>query len=457
MLRDAPEMFWKRPGFLPGPVTALVALACTLLIVAVLVGGNLLWTQACRGYCSIDYDDGVGLTFERINRWSLLYGLAIGVASWIAVSFLPPFRWSRWVRVAVLLPVVPLIVLAVAWNRWPVIAPLMPRRDAAPLLDAFPIAPMLVAVIAWTAFAGWLACRRAGDWIHATVMVALVNLLLVGLWLPIAAWLRSRDIGPGMWNDDYHGRLLAPGAIAALVLSPPIAVSLGYTALAMRWPDAARKTRRYMLVGLAAITAASLTARFKANYGSGTVYINFIHVLLAFAVAAAGALGMLAGGLVLAARRDRRILATDPLCREGTIALDDPKAIVAQIEIASWLHGPRAAFRSCVVATARGDIAIDDARIIAAVPPLSTHLAIGDSIELLRAGDPVMIAGLVPPPAGHPFRDSTALVPGPDGVILGDPARLPRGFANVALAMWRPCLAYLGILMALVAIGLAGA
>jgi hypothetical protein len=110
------------------------------------------------------------------------------------------------------------------------------------------------------------------------------------------------------------------------------------------------------------------------------------------------------------------------------------------------------------VTSARGDIAIDTGADVAMpIPQMSTHLAVGESMELARAGDAVVVAGLVPPPSDHPFRDSVALVPGPSGVIVGDPGRPLRGFANVALAMWRPCLAYLVIVIAVASIGLLGA
>src|SRR5262249_39197043 len=210
MLRDPTELLWKRPGTLPPRVVVVVALACVLVIVAALVGPHMLWTHTnCRGACYVmeACDDCTGgFKIEHIDRWSLLYGLAIGLAAWIAVSFVPPFRWSRWLRVTVLLPGVPLIVLAVVWERWPVLAPMLPGLDDAPLVDALPIGWVLIAALAWSAAAGWLAARRRGrEWLHASVMIALVDLLLVGLWLPIAASLRWAMV-------DHHYAWAVPRA-----------------------------------------------------------------------------------------------------------------------------------------------------------------------------------------------------------------------------------------------------
>lgn len=74
-------------------------------------------------------------------------------------------------------------------------------------------------------------------------------------------------------------------------------------------------------------------------------------------------------------------------------------------------------------------------------------------MSTLRRGDRVVIAGLVAGPAAreeaHPFRSSAVLTAGAGGISVAHASAERYGFANVALALWRPCVAYLAILIAI--------
>jgi len=454
--RDLADLVWKQPGSLPAGAIAVLLVVCTLTIVAALVGPHALSAHVGHAVHTLPHPDCSDcIEYEWIDPWSLRNGLAIGLLVWMAAAFLPRFAWSRWVRLAVLLPGAYLISMVVIWERWPVIAPLIGIAPEAPLVESIPIAWTAAAALAWTVVAGRLASSR--EWVHATVMVALVDVLLVGLWLPIAGRLRASGVGLEVWDDDFGTTLLAPGPLALSVLVPPLVVSFVYTTLALRRQRFVRRFRWLIVGGLATLCGLSLAVRLGHSYGGALVYNNFIHVLLALAAVGVVALAAMGVSLAASARRGRRLLLADPSRRIGTLESDD-EPVVAGVEITSWLRGPRASVRTCAVTTNTGDVTIPaGARLVAPLPPYTTHLAVGESIEVLRGGGAVVVSGLVEAPADHPFRGSATLVPGPAGVYIGDVARLPRGFANVALALWRPCLAYLVIVLAVATVGLAGA
>src|SRR5262249_37056159 len=127
-------------------------------------------------------------------------------------------------------------------------------------------------------------------------------------------------------------------------------------------------------------------------------------------------------------------------------------------EITSWLRGPHTVVERFTVATASGAVVVPrGAELVAALPEITTQLAIGESIPALCAGDHVVVAGFVEPDAHHPFRDSSALVPGSGRILVARQSDDRRGLVDVALAVWRPCVTALAILMVVSLVGLAGA
>ena len=140
----------------------------------------------------------------------------------------------------------------------------------------------------------------------------------------------------------------------------------------------------------------------------------------------------------------------------GTIVCDDPdQPVIACHEVATWLRPPRARVRSFVVATPSGALPVSGARLIAHVDPLTTALHVGESLSVLRDGDPITIWSTRPTSdARDPFRDSAAPVIGGEPVI--SPFQLPHlTFSDLALSLWRPTVAYLVILVAVAAPALA--
>ena len=129
--------------------------------------------------------------------------------------------------------------------------------------------------------------------------------------------------------------------------------------------------------------------------------------------------------------------------------------MIACYEVATWLRPPRARVRSFVVATPTGEVPISGANLIAPLDPATTALRVGESFGVLRAGDPITISSARPVTrGGDPFRESAGPLVGADPVIA--PYGLPHlTFSDLALALWRPTVAYLVILVAVAAPALA--
>ena len=370
-----------------------------------------------------------------------------------------PGRTDRFVRVAVLLPLAQLAAMLVLWLLWsdkPV--PHGYSLDRMPMLTKFSIGEALASVAIFAIASGALIARRA-EAIHAVVMVSLATLLLAGLWLPIAA---------RMW----WGRIelashvaFGPGVIA-WVLAPPAIGGVLFTALAFRWPDLLRRLTHTIHCVLVVLALSALLSYFDRADDAGHIFDNFVHVVLAAATVAIGALALLAASMVVADRWARHQLARATLT--GVIA---DRAPVARIEIASWLRGPRATVGAFAVTTARGEVHVPGAALVASMPAGTTQLYRGESMPVLRGGDRVALTGFVDrhsttlaarsgeagpcePDGDHPFRSSSA--PLPEGTILvGKPGERPT--PSIGYALWRPSLAYLAVLVGIAVPGLIAA
>jgi hypothetical protein len=454
---------WGPSGGVSKATQWLIGLACAITMVVAIAGPKLMWSYS--GYY-VDYD-----RFGNFERHSLVpsdvrfwvcNGLALVFAVWIAASYLPRWSLSRALRVAVLLPVAHVVLLAAAWIAWPIVSAHLPRlAETAPLVDALPMGWVaLGAAVACLAF-GWLAAPRR-EWLHGTVMLALATLLLVGLWLPIGSALysppRTSDhLFEWQHHDVIRASLAHAGPWAARMLVPPFVAALAFTIAALRRPALVQRHRSWVTGALYTTFGVSLLTRIDPTYDAALIYINFVHVLLAVSSVAIGALGLLAGSLVWRGVRGRRVLARDPRVQTGeVIAADSP--VVARVEITSWLRGPRTELRNFAVTTRAGAIPIPaGAELVAPLSPMTTHLGSGESLEALRAGDRVVIAGLVEPPADHPFRDAGGLIAGTHGVYVNRVGDTTGRFAHLALALWRPCVAYFTIAMVVALLGLVSA
>jgi hypothetical protein len=197
---------------------------------------------------------------------------------------------------------------------------------------------------------------------------------------------------------------------------------------------------------LLALLATALVMRADAPAAARVVYANFIHVLLGgMSVACAGLAGV-GAAMYLRARRTRRRFERDVV--DGVVTLDgDDEPIVGVLEIAGWLRGPRPLVRPFVLATASGDVPVHGARLAAPIDPSTTALRVGESLPIIRSGDRIAMIGHRRADAAGPFRTQATLIAGDDVVIA--PHALPHfGFTDIALALWRPSIAYLVILVA---------
>jgi hypothetical protein len=442
--------------------TLTIALACVVTMVVAAAGPRMMWSH---GAYVVDYNvfgdfDRHALAPPGFELW-VCNALALGFAVWIAASFLPRWSLARAVRVAVLLPVGHALLMAAAWWLWPTISARLPRlAETAPLVDALPMAWVIAGGFAACVGFGWLAApKRRGEWVHGAVMLALATLLLVGIWLPIG----SEAFAPA--STQKHWFVGSPliefphafddaGRWISRILVPPFVVALAFTTVALRRPDLIRRYGQGIRVAVYVAFGIAILFRLNPTYAAALVYVNFVHVLLALCAVSIATLGLLATSLAWRRIRGRRALARDPLRREGVIAADgdDP---VAYVEITTMLRGPRTALRPFTVTTRDGAIPLaSGAELVSALSPSTTQLATGESLAALRCGDRVAIAGLVEPPANHPFRDSSALVPGTHGVYVARIGDEPGRFASLALALWRPSVAYFAIVMAVALVGL---
>ena len=75
----------------------------------------------------------------------------------------------------------------------------------------------------------------------------------------------------------------------------------------------------------------------------------------------------------------------------------------------------------------------------------------------MRQGDPVVVGGFVDADPAHPFRGSLAALPGDRGIVVAHADRTTFGDRDLALVLWRPCVAYLVIVVTIALPGLIAA
>ncbi len=398
-----------------------------------------------------------GLATQLDGFW-FRNGLAAAAPAAIAAVFQPRARIARLVGLAARLPVIVLAGMIAAWGVWGQIAPAMPylRRNA-PLLLELPVGAALGATLAAIGVAALVVRSRRREGIRAAVVIALVNLLVVGLGLPLAsAWWGGREAV----GESGRGFVIgSPPELLAFALGPPIAIAAAFAAFALRRPDLARRAQGVWTIALWLVIPIAIVARIAATTDQQLVYLNLLHFLAAGAFAAAAALVAFVASLWLRGRSARRRLA-----RERAVAGvipddgDDPRGVVACLELEGWLSGPRSLVDAFEVATPAGRIPVPiGAELAASAPAGSSILYAGESVAVIRRGDRVVVGGLIEPEPGHPFRGAAVLIPGPAGVVVRREDDEGGGFAAIALVAWRPCVAFLMILTAVALPGLAAA
>ena len=425
-IRD-PEVIqlWRhRPGELDATICVGIAFACIVSVVVALLGEHLLW-------------DNYGPRHPA--AWQHMLG-AVVLGSVAIAALAPVEQLSRFLRVAIALPIAHAIAMLLVWICWAPRVLALPRFYITSIfLEVLPIplvagggALLLIAI-------GSLISRR--ERMHAFVMLALWTLLLVGLWLPIASmvWCRVTHF-TGDTNFPHPDRLIV------LVLVPPLVLGTLLTALAIRLPATFALWRQRIAIGIGILLAAAVATRLGKIDPYYIVYANFVHVLLALGFVAIGSLAALGVTTWWRGRRARRQLAAGIA---GMLVLDDDATDIAGcFEITSWLRGPRALLQPFTLVTKTGSIVVHGgAELVVPVPATTTQLLVGEALGVLRHRDQVIVAGLEHATDGDPYRGSSAAL-GSGRVIVGSSDQ-HYGLAHVALTLWRPCFAYLMILIAI--------
>jgi hypothetical protein len=416
---------WRRPaGSLDRKVCAFVFVACAVTLAVALVGPRWFWSA---------YGD------HRINTFWIHNGLGLLVGA-ILVAALSIRGTSPALRLAIALPLAHIAAITAAWSAWMQLSPHLPdARYAGPILGMLPMGATTIGALLLCGAVGWMACRR--EWLHGMLVMALSSLLAVGLWLPIASAFYFEGMRRVPW--DELARTYAHGMVA-FVLVPPLCIAAAYTVYP--W------LRRLVSATVPLAFLVALIARVAASEHALAMYGNFVHVLLALTIAAISSIAVLGLALLFRARRAARLLRD---AHTGTIECD---GTAIHLELPSWLRGPRLVSRAFAVRTGHHVLVIPAGVDVASpIPPITTQLRGDEALDLARAGDTVVLGGFVDPDPDHPFRSISAPQPGPDGIVVAREGKTTFGDRDVALALWRPCVAYLVIAVAVALPGLVAA
>lgn len=405
-------------------VALVVVGACFVTFLAVTLGFDLAFAQ-------ID---------SAIERGWVKYGLTYVTVFCMLASWLPPARLSRVVRVAVLLPAAHAVVLVTAWLAWSDVSRFSDHDTVSALVTQFPMATIVIATLCvFVAFALLVARRR--EWLHGFLMLALAELLLLGLWLPISSSLFAGGEA-AEWPRCGPSLLELQRRVIVSVV-PPTLLAFGFAAFALRRPRQMLAYRWWTTAFVLGALTLGVAARLGALGAEMIMYANLLPILLAAMIVAIAALLVFGVGYAWTSYGARREL--QRRTRAEGVIVDDDREPVAGVEITSWLRGPRVVQRRFAVSIAGATVPVSGAYLVASLPAATTQLATGECFAVLRPGDRVTIAGHAEA-AGAPFRTSAAPLSGE--IFVAPAERSPGWFPQVALAMWRPCVAYLLIVVA---------
>jgi hypothetical protein len=430
MFRDSSELSLTRqaPGKLAGWVRLAISIACAVSFLAATIGTDYLWSTL-PGWVDI-----------RLFRHALTFFISF----WLLASFLPPSSLSRSLRVAVLLPVAHAIMIVCAWPVWVKVSAHALEPSWVFEVARAPLATItIITALAFAAGAAVIARRRSGEWVHVFAMLALCELLLLGLWLPIACCVWSESELPRFSDAVSSPSILASTAgLVELVVVPPTLVASAFTLVHARWPARLASWRVHVKTWLIVLFAVAVLFRMTASDTQMVLYSNMLPLVLVSLLVAVVAVVIL--GAVTWWRSGstyRTFMRSEQ--RGATIEEDGDEPVIG-LEITSWLRGPRVVQRPFSVATSFGVMPVRGAHLVAPLPAATTQLRIGERLGVLRSRDDIRIAGLATSGPGDPFRTAQHV----DAMYVA-PAALPRGgFTSAALVMWRPCVAYLLIVSA---------
>lgn len=382
-----------------------------------------------------------------LDRFWMCNGVALGIVAAIACAWLAPVRGSRWLRTAALLPLVHLGAIAAVAKLWVVLDTAMGDRwccsiDRPPL----PSIALITSLAAVPIIIGIAIKRRHGEWAHAAVMMSLVFLLLLALWLPLVCW-GWRDAGlhavDRVWFGGYRWRMYAPedvGRLLPTVVVPPLLAALGYTAFAFRTPSIVARYRAGVAVFVRVLAVVAVIAALTMSDTNAVLYLGYAYlILLAIIVAAIALVALVASSYLESRVSHRRMRSLTSL--PGTIAHDTSHA--ASFAVTSWLRGPHLIVDSFVVSTARGDVPVSGATLLAPVAAATAALAPGELLPVLAPGDRVVLGLEDGAGDGGPFRASEL----GHAAMVATAGATRYSFEEVALVAWRPAVAYLAILV----------
>jgi hypothetical protein len=429
----------------------LIIGACFVSIAIAALGMDSMWG-------SVEWIINFNAPMHRESFW-YTNGLAIAMAIALCAAWLPTFPVSRLLRVAVLMPILHLVAIVVAGIAWSVL------RHEVELAGwgsshlpkiALPSAAALVVASAAVLAIGIAIKRRHGEWAHATVMLTLSFLLLVGLWLPILARLSVSAPGPfraaealqeygdelgWYWNWRSSHRLLSREVFTLLAIVPTALIAVGFTALRFRSPRAFARIKGWPSTTVKLLLGGAILAALTSPDEGWLLYLESSYLVLFAALLAIGALITLTVTTRLGSLAAHFWFRRLPKL-EGVIAHDDDGE-AARFEITSWLRGPRLATRSFVVTTPHGSVPLDGVHVLAPIPATTTNLDVGEHAPVLQPGDRVVIAGRATKGA-DPFRS----IGGTDIAVIAARGSRPYRFSDATLVVWRPAVAYLAILIA---------
>lgn len=367
-------------------------------------------------------------------------------------------------RFAVMLPLSHLVLMlavAVAWISLG--ARLEIAHSLVPLVDALPIGAIVGAVGAVILVAAWvIARRRRREVIQVAVTIALVQLLLLGAWLPLASHyavdafdFTHHWVKPAVLFETFH----QPTALVAFALVPPLVAAVAYAAIATRRARWVPAMRMPLTIAFLVVLLTACLSRMGASASALAIYLNFVPWLLAAAFVAVAMIALLCGSFLISAAGRRRSIARGRRQFSGNVS-GTATDIIACVAVRSWLRSPELVVDAFELETADGALPVPPGAILAASLPLgSTGLHVGEGLALLHGGTPVALAGFAPvdrPADGSPFRSSLAPTAA-GGVIVGPEHQRDDGrLAQVVLAAWRPAVAYLLIFLAAAVPALAG-
>jgi len=450
LMADDPAMLLRSgPGTVVSWVRWLVASACIVTILALWVGGRLLVHELAW------------VDEQSQGQFWLRHGVAYIALLAIMIAVLPGSQLSRYIQAAIALPILHAGLVVIGWLVWKHEMPMLSNMsDGRAFAAWFPFEKVTLIAIPGTAMlAALIARRRKGEWAHAFTMLSLSLLVLVGLWMPIALEVFAQTPNDTWVTDPiaeasrlpYAQALLPhPIAMTLLIVIPPAIVALAYTLLALRRSAWMRAHRMHVVVAMCILLSVALIARMNSQARPMVLYSNFVPLLLVGVLVSVTALVVLA--LSMLARGyglRRRFTARERIV--GVVQADGSDPVFG-IEIPSWLRGPRLLQRPFAILTSQGPIPVTGAELVAPLPASTTLVAGDEALGLIHPGDTVVVAGQTRDADG-PFRSSSAPLAGSLYVAPADVER--AGIASAALAMWRPCVAYLLIVTVVALPGLA--